>query len=383
MTQPQAGHPASGSNLYRRLFLGLVGLMALALIVVLVLVLTSGKSASATSLRTEPISTAGADPFAPAPVGTDSAVPPVQTAGTAVVEGGHIGLYGGTRNSTSCDRKQLVVFLQQNPEKATAWASVLGIPVAQIPTYVDGLTPVLLRSDTLVTNHGYAGGRATVIPAVLQAGTAVLVDDKGFPVTKCYCGNPLTPPSYYRPGYRPKYFGPTWQGFSGSSTTVIQNNTTTINTFTLVDPQTRAPFERPRGTDGGSDAAPATSAQPPVTEQPSASSTETAAPETQSAAPQPSPTESGPSPEQRAKNKLNRGATQCAPFPAPIEQGSGANSVSTSLADPNTFVLTVVTHNPDGSTLQVFTWSVSRETLTFTPTNDLAQVASDHCSLLR
>jgi hypothetical protein len=45
---------------------------------------------------------------------------------------------------------------------------------------------VLLRSDTVVTNHGFANGCSTTIPAVLQAGTAVLVDDKGVPVTKCY-----------------------------------------------------------------------------------------------------------------------------------------------------------------------------------------------------
>jgi hypothetical protein len=55
--------------------------------------------------------------------------------------------------------------------------------------------------------------------------------------------------------------------------------------------------------------------------------------------------------------------------------------VSTSGSGP-TFGLTVITHNMDGSPLQTFTWNVDRATLKFTPTNDLAQVASNHCALL-
>lgn len=54
---------------------------------------------------------------------------------------------------------------------------MLGIKSNDIPAYVARLTPVILRTDTFVTNHGFAQGRATVVPAVLQAGTAVLVDD--------------------------------------------------------------------------------------------------------------------------------------------------------------------------------------------------------------
>ncbi|MGH3907098.1 MAG: DUF6777 domain-containing protein, partial [Pseudonocardiaceae bacterium] len=42
--------------------------------------------------------------------------------------------------------------------------------------------------DTRVTNHGYRDGKATDRQAVLQAGTAVLVDEKGRPRVKCGCG---------------------------------------------------------------------------------------------------------------------------------------------------------------------------------------------------
>ena len=386
MTQPQVGTaPGSSSNLYRNLLIGLVGLIIVGLIVGLVVVLTGSDDSASASVRTEPISFAGEDPFAPAPVGTDEAIPPVEPAGTVTFDGGHIGLYGGTLNTTTCDKAQLILFLTQNPDKGAAWAGVLGIPVTQIPAYVTGLTPVLLRSDTLVTNHGYANGMATVIPAVLQAGTAVLVDDKGFPVTKCYCGNPLTPPTYYSPGYEPTYYGPRWQGFSGTSITIIQNSTTIINTYTLVDPRTKQPFERPRGSDGTLDTpenptpttAPTT--QPPVTTLPTVT-----VPPTQPPPTQPPPTQPpGPTPEQRAVDKLIAGSEQCYPFPAPIEQGYGQNSISTAPAGANPFTLTVVTHKMDGSTLQTFTWSVNAVTLAFTPTNDLAQAASNHCSALR
>jgi hypothetical protein len=392
MTQPgipYAPNQQPNSNGYRTAFIGLAVVLVLAIIIVLVVVLTSkDDSASAAEIRTEPVSTASSDPFAPAPVGTDQAIPPVQPTGTVTVEGGHVGLYGGTLNTTTCDKNQLTVFLRQNPAKASAWAGTLGITVTQIPSYINGLTPVLLRSDTIVTNHGYSNGQATVIPAVLQAGTAVLVDDKGFPVTKCYCGNPLTPPTYYQPGYHPRYHGPRWPGFSGTSITIIQNNTTIIDTFTLVDPKTKQAFKRPKGTDGSSDT-PAATPQPVATPtpEPSALPTVEVPPVTQAPLPEPpvtqAPVPSGPTAEELAIQKLNNGSAQCYPFPAPIEQGYGDNDVSTSLNDPNQFVLTVVTHQQDGSPLQTFTWSVERATLTFTPTNDLAQVASDHCSLLR
>jgi len=327
----------------------------------LVLALSGDDSAGA-SVQTEPISTAN-DPFAPS-VGTDQSIPPVQTNGPTTVAGGHVGLYGGTLNLTTCDRNQLVVYLQQNPTKASAWASVIGITPEQIPAYVAGLTPVLLRSDTLVTNHGFVNGRATSIPAVLQAGTAVLVDDKGVPVTKCYCGNPLTPPTYYSPNSPPTYYGPRWPGFSGTSITIIQTNTTIIDTFTLVDPNTGESFTRPRGTDGTSD----TPTNPPAT-----TTTLPAAPPTTPATAAP-----GPTAEQRASDKVSQASQQCYPFPAPIEDSTSSDVSFHPSSSPNSFVIQVVTHTTSGGT-QTFTWDVDRSTLHFTPTNDLAQVASNHC----
>ncbi|HUF84724.1 MAG TPA: DUF6777 domain-containing protein, partial [Acidimicrobiia bacterium] len=184
-------------------------LLVVALIVVggvAVVLATGGDEAEAAEFEREPVETAGDNPFMPN-VGTDQGgvTPPPDTGET--FEGNTPGLYGGTMNQAQCDAEQLITFLEQNADKAAAWAQVLGIKAADIRDYVSGLTPVVLRSDTYVTNHGFENGRATSFPAVLQAGTAVLVDDKGAPVVKCYCGNPLTPPPTTGGA---KYSGPKW-----------------------------------------------------------------------------------------------------------------------------------------------------------------------------
>jgi hypothetical protein len=106
------------------------------------------------------------------------------------------GLYGGSQDTQTCDVDKLVTFLtsEANASKAKAWAEVLGVKVDDIADYVSGLTAVRLRFDTRVTNHGYKSGKANAFQSVLQAGTAVLVDDQGVPRVKCNCGNPLAEP---------------------------------------------------------------------------------------------------------------------------------------------------------------------------------------------
>jgi hypothetical protein len=203
----------------------------------------------------EPISTAGTNPFTP-PAGKDMAglKPPAGAVspggGPASYRGGLPGLYGGTRNYATCDAQQLIAFLEQNPDKGIAWAGTLGIRPEQIRRYVHRLTPVLLRTDTRVTNHGYVNGRANAIQSVLEAGTAVFVTRYGEPVVKCYCGNPLTPPIRYT---APTYVGPRWGGFEPTHITIINQSITIIDTFTLYDPHTGKTFVRPAGTSGAGD----------------------------------------------------------------------------------------------------------------------------------
>jgi hypothetical protein len=234
----------------RRVLLG--GGIALLLVIAVggaVLALSSGGGGgtAGASVRTEPVSTAQ-NPFAP-PQGTDMPpTQPVMPTPNFQTSGGAVGLYGGTLNLQVCDKNQMITFLQANPDKAAAWAGVLGISVSQIPTYINSLTAVILRSDTLVTNHGFSNGRATTLVSVLQAGTAVLVDDKGEPVSKCYCGNPLTTPPYY--SSPPTYYGSTWSYWHGGSDyTTVKASTTVINVFVLVDVHTgQTIYLQPGGT---------------------------------------------------------------------------------------------------------------------------------------
>ena len=155
------------------------------------LILTPTSAPAAVTL--ESVGTPGANPFMP-PVGTDQPGLRLMSGSGGTFSGATPGLYGGTLRKASCNPQPLVSFLHTHAGKAAAWASVLGIRPAGIPGYVAGLTSAVMRSDTAVTNHGYIDGHFTSFPAVLQAGTAVLIDRYGQPVTKCFCGNPLTRP---------------------------------------------------------------------------------------------------------------------------------------------------------------------------------------------
>lgn len=184
----------------------------------------------------------------PAPEADDSAsttAVPVRS-----VEGSTPGLYGGTRDNATCDAQQLITFLQANGDKAAAWAGVLGVTVAAIPDYVRSLTPVVLQSDTRVTNHGYRDGRATTLNSVLQAGTAVLVDDRGVPRVKCACGNPLTEPA---PVSGPAtYTGQSWPSFDPADVVAVAPAPAPMTVIILVA-ENGEPFDRTVGTFGDSD----------------------------------------------------------------------------------------------------------------------------------
>ncbi len=103
--------------------------------------------------------------------------------------------FGGSGSNRVCDRDKLIRFLRRNPEVMREWARVLGVrpTFRAVKKYIAKLHPVTLTRDTQVTNHAYKNGRAVPFQAILQAGTAVLVDQYGAPVVRCYCGNPLGP----------------------------------------------------------------------------------------------------------------------------------------------------------------------------------------------
>jgi hypothetical protein len=200
------------------------------------------------SVITEPLASAGELPFQPG-VGLDrDMIVPAGSAGT--FSGDTPGLYGGSRGVGACDPRQLVGLLQRDPVKAAAWAAVHQIPATDLPGYVGRLTAVVLRSDTAVTDHRYRDGAAQPFQAILQAGTSVLVDDRGVPRTKCFSGNPLDRP---RPPVEPHYTGPAWASFSPSAVTTIDPAARPVVEFTVVDPPTTEVFQRAAGSNGDRD----------------------------------------------------------------------------------------------------------------------------------
>ncbi|WP_406364852.1 DUF6777 domain-containing protein [Streptomyces sp. NBC_00645] len=205
----------------------------------------------------QPLGAAGPDPFTastvtPAatgpPVTRTPQSPPTGTQGGRSFSGATPGLYGGTRNAGSCDIDQQIRLLDADRGKARAFAEASGISPGSVPDYLRGLTPVVLRADTRVTNHGFGDGRATGFQAVLQVGTAVLVDNRGVPRVRCACGNPLNRPSALdgEPGTR----GRPWSGYRPARVVVVTPAPVVITEITIIDVDDHAWIERPVGQGG-------------------------------------------------------------------------------------------------------------------------------------
>ncbi|MDX2541522.1 DUF6777 domain-containing protein [Streptomyces sp. WI04-05B] len=214
----------------------------------------------------------GPDPFTESTAKDSSApplTPPTATGSETVatntvrrVDGDAAGLYGGTRKVASCDVEKQIRVLGAAPAKNGAFASVLGLRPAGVPAYLRSLTPVQLRMDTRVTNHGYRDAAATNYQAVLQTGTAVLVDDRGRPRVRCACGNPLTDPVRQRTVPSPA--GDTWPAYRSSNVVVVAPATTVINVFVVYDPDRGDWFHRHHGDTGRHDQKTEPPSEPPT-----------------------------------------------------------------------------------------------------------------------
>ncbi len=207
---------------------------------------------------------AGARPYdedgEPADPDTDDEVPAVSSLSElslVSVEGSRPGLYGGSRERASCDVDRLVSFLEgeANRDKAEAFASVLGIDVDEIESFVSDLTPVVLGEDTAVTNHGFSEGEAMPRRSVLQRGTAVLVDDEGVPRVKCYCGNPLAPPEQLDASEAGdlEVRGEAWSAFDPAGVSSVDPADEPVDEIVLTDVDSGEMFARPVGTSGDAD----------------------------------------------------------------------------------------------------------------------------------
>ncbi|MFD9792657.1 DUF6777 domain-containing protein [Streptomyces sp. NPDC059070] len=220
----------------------------------------SGNSASGEKeLFLQPVAASGPDPFTEStaksarPLTPSQPPPNTPSSPTATVQairavsGSTPGLYGGTQSVSSCDVEQQIRFLRADGAKARAFSETAGINPDDLPSFLRGLTPVVLRADTRVTNHGYKDGRATAFQSVLQAGTAVMVDDHGSPRVRCACGNPLTPPVATR-GAASR--GQSWPGYQPQRTVVINRTTNIVNSLIIVNVINNTWIERPTGDHG-------------------------------------------------------------------------------------------------------------------------------------
>lgn len=98
-----------------------------------------------------------------------------------------------------CNRDGIADFFAGDPAAAAAFvaafageASAPAFEASTIAESIRELGRAQLVSDTLVVQHGYVDGGAVPLPAVLQKGTWVLLDDHGVPRVKCNGANPLT-----------------------------------------------------------------------------------------------------------------------------------------------------------------------------------------------
>ncbi|MFZ0906645.1 MAG: DUF6777 domain-containing protein [Mycobacterium sp.] len=215
----------------------------------------------------------GANAFMPpaaVPPPTNTQPPPTlqpqgdgATVETQPVHADRDGLYGGIDNNAGVDRDKMIDFYGAHPAQAGAFVEALNtdntvywsggrpLTVADIPTYLHELTPMALRLDSRITNHGFDGAHPTTVQSVFEAGTAVLVDAHGVPRVRGLSGSPLTAPVALRGA--PNLVGAPWPGYRSGALAEVLATTAAITNFVLVDIVTGQPFNRPAGTTGTND----------------------------------------------------------------------------------------------------------------------------------
>ncbi|MGW1884657.1 DUF6777 domain-containing protein [Streptomyces sp. NPDC001970] len=188
-------------------------------------------------------------PRASASAGSGAAFGSIRT-----VLGSTPGLYGGMNSVGSCDVEQQIRLLMADGNKGRAFAHGAGVSQEDIPAFLRGLTPVVLRADARVTGHNYRDGSANRFQAVLQGGTAVLVDEQGSPRVRCVSGSPVASPVV--DSAEPEEQGKAWPGYDRGRVVVITRAAQTIDNLIIADLASNSWLARKSGTDGEADRAP-------------------------------------------------------------------------------------------------------------------------------
>ncbi|MEV4335029.1 DUF6777 domain-containing protein [Streptomyces sp. NPDC049597] len=226
---------------------------------------SESRAADPEEVLLQPVAAKGPEPFtASTALPTPAFAPPPVTAAPRSPSGGGTtlrtlsgstpGLYGGSHQIASCDVEAQVRLLATDQDKARAFAEGTGVDRADIPQFLRGLTSVVLRSDTRITGHSFRDGKAVGYQAVLQTGTAVLVDQYGAPRVRCAGGNPLKPPVAVKRAVVTK--GDAWPGYRADRAVVIKPAVQVVNNLLVVSTADGTWIERPAGTDGEEDARP-------------------------------------------------------------------------------------------------------------------------------
>ncbi|MFF7340955.1 DUF6777 domain-containing protein [Streptomyces sp. NPDC008163] len=199
-------------------------------------------------------STAGGPALPPGPARTRAPRSPSAPGQALKRTGSTPGLYAGTRAVPSCDVEAEIRMLAVDPAREEAFAQTVSVAREEIAGFLRGLTPVLLRADTLVTGHGFRDGSVTTYQAVLQAGTAVMVDVRGLPRVRCVCGNPLDPPD--GSGDATAGTGERWEGFDPARTVVVEPAARPVAELVIADLARHSWIARPAGDEATGDRVP-------------------------------------------------------------------------------------------------------------------------------
>lgn len=181
------------------------------------------------------------------PYGPCSA-PQQPRSGSDVRAGTTPGTYGAVVGGEVCDVGVLRNRLAGDEMLARVWGAPLGIAPSDVFAFLDTLTPVVLLADTAVTDHELRGERVAARQAVLERGSAVLVDGYGTPVVRCMSGAPLRAAQRLPDGVRVD--GDAWPGFSLDAVRRVPAGVRDVSTFVLVDVATGLPVRRVAGIDG-------------------------------------------------------------------------------------------------------------------------------------